>query len=275
LSSANRCEERNVDLGVLDRVYLVMGGSGGLGYATAKQLVAEGARVVISGRTSSGTTRSAKTLGGVDRAIGVAGDNSDPATAPMLVDTAMHRFGRLDGALISVGGPPPGAVMDVDDQQWRGSFEAVFLGAIRIARTVAKAAEEDASLAFVLSSSVRAPLPGMAISNGLRPGLGMVAKALSDELGPRGIRVNGLMPAWLATSRAVELSAAGHDKPRNSLGRRGSPGGVRTRGDLPALAGSELHDRRDDRRRRRCATHDLSVVHEVSISMTGEEAVRR
>jgi NAD(P)-dependent dehydrogenase (short-subunit alcohol dehydrogenase family) len=66
-----------VDLGVLDRVYLVTGGSGGLGYATAKQLVAEGARVVISGRTSSGTTRSAKTLGGVDRAIGVAGDNSE------------------------------------------------------------------------------------------------------------------------------------------------------------------------------------------------------
>jgi 3-oxoacyl-[acyl-carrier protein] reductase len=62
----------------------------------------------------------------------------------------------------------------------------------------------------------------MAISNGLRPGLGMVAKALSDELGPRGIRVNGLMPAWVSTSRAVELSAAGHDKPLNSLRRRGT-----------------------------------------------------
>jgi 3-oxoacyl-[acyl-carrier protein] reductase len=84
---------------------------------------------------------------------------------------------------------------DVDDRKWRGSFEAVFLGAIRIARTVGRAAEHDASIAFVLSTSVRAPLPGMAISNGLRPGLGMVAKALSDELGPRGIRVNGLMPA--------------------------------------------------------------------------------
>jgi 3-oxoacyl-[acyl-carrier protein] reductase len=63
----------------------------------------------------------------------------------------------------------------------------------------------------------------MARSYGLRPGLGMVAKALSDELGVRGIRVNGLMPAWLATSRAVELSAAGHDNPVNSLRRRGTP----------------------------------------------------
>ena len=112
--------------------------------------------------------------------------------------------------------------MDVDDREWRNSFEAVFLGAIRIARTVGRAVEHDASIAFVLSTSVRAPLPGMAISNGLRPGLGMVAKALSDELGPRGIRVNGLMPAWVSTSRAAELSAAGHDKPLNSLRRRGT-----------------------------------------------------
>jgi 3-oxoacyl-[acyl-carrier protein] reductase len=212
-----------MDLGVLDRVYLVTGGSGGLGYATAKQLVAEGARVVISGLTPSDTAQAAETLGGIDRALGVAGDNSDPATAEMLVQVAVQQFGRLDGALISVGGPPPGAVMDVDDHQWRSSFEAVFLGAIRIARAVAKAVEDDASIAFVLSSSVRAPLPGMAISNGLRPGLGMVAKALSDELGTQGIRVNGLMPAWLATPRAVELSAAGHDNPVNSLRRRGTP----------------------------------------------------
>jgi 3-oxoacyl-[acyl-carrier protein] reductase len=62
----------------------------------------------------------------------------------------------------------------------------------------------------------------MAISNGLRPGLGMVAKGLSDELGPRGIRVNGLMPACVSTSRAIELSGAGHDKPLNSLRRRGT-----------------------------------------------------
>ena len=211
-----------MDLGVRNRAYLLTGGSAGLGYATAKELVTEGAHVVITGLTQSDTARPAESLGGLDRAIGVSGDNSDPVTADMLVQTALQNLGRLDGALISVGGPPPGAVMDVDERKWRSSFEAVFLGAIRIARTVGRAVEHDASIAFVLSTSVRAPLPGMAISNGLRSGLGMVAKALSDELGPRGIRVNGLMPAWVSTSRAAELSAAGHDKPLNSLRRRGT-----------------------------------------------------
>jgi 3-oxoacyl-[acyl-carrier protein] reductase len=211
-----------MDLGLEDRVYVVTGGTRGLGRATAEHLVREGARVVISGLGEVDTKQAAADLG-EDRALGVAGDNADPGTAETLVSAAVNRFGRLDGTLISVGGPPPGAVLDVNDQQWRTSFEAVFLGAVRMARTVAGRIERDGSIVFVLSSSVRAPLPGMAISNGLRPGLGMVAKALSDELGERAIRVNGLMPAWFATGRAAELVAAGGDQPVNSLHRRGTP----------------------------------------------------
>jgi 3-oxoacyl-[acyl-carrier protein] reductase len=211
-----------MDLGLQGRVFVVTGGTRGLGRATAEQLVAEGARVVISGLAEAEVAKAAAELG-EDQALGVAGDNADPATADRLVSAALERFGRLDGALISVGGPPSGPVMDVADEQWRVSFEAVFLGAVRVARAMARAVDRDGSIAFVLSSSVRAPLPGMAISNGLRPGLGMVAKALSDELGDRAIRVNGLMPAWFATGRAMELVGAGGDVPLNSLHRRGTP----------------------------------------------------
>ena len=77
-----------MDLGVRNRAYLRTGGSAGLGYATAKELVAKGAHVVITGLTPSDTARAAESLGGVDRAIGVTGDNSDPVTAEMLVQTA-------------------------------------------------------------------------------------------------------------------------------------------------------------------------------------------
>ena len=211
-----------MDLGLRDRVYIVTGGSRGLGFATARQLVDDGARVVISGLDETEVSRVATKLS-TSNAIAVGADNSAATTGDELVAAAVGQFGRLDGALISVGGPPTGSVMDVADQEWRSAFESIFLGAIRIARAVAKTVGQDGSIAFVLSSSVRSPIPGLAISNGLRPGLGMVAKTLSDELGTQGTRVNGLMPAWFATSRASDLVASSGDDPQNSLHRRGTP----------------------------------------------------
>ena len=97
------------------------------------------------------------------------------------------------------------------DDQWTTSFASVFLGAVRVTREVSAALGEGGSLALVLSSSVRAPLPGMAVSNGLRPGLAMLTKELADELGPRGIRVNGLLPGRVATERVAELDALADD----------------------------------------------------------------
>jgi 3-oxoacyl-[acyl-carrier protein] reductase len=211
-----------VDLGLTDRVYVVTGGSRGLGLAVAQSLLVEGARVVLSGRGAEVQT-TANTLGGRDRVIGIVGDNADEATAGRLVAAAHDRFGRLDGALISVGGPHPGSAMDVDDTTWREACKTIFLGALRIARTVATAAP-GGSILFVLSSSVRAPIPGLAVSNGLRPGLGMLAKTLANELGPAGTRVNGLLPAYVATGRAGELAAlTGETTPMNSLRRQGTP----------------------------------------------------
>ena len=87
----------------------------------------------------------------------------------------------------------------------------MFLGAVRVAREVAAALGDGGSLAFVLSTSVRSPIGNLAVSNGLRPGLAMVAKQLADELGPRGIRVNGLLPGRVATERVAELDASGGD----------------------------------------------------------------
>jgi len=198
-----------MDLQLKDRVYLVTGGARGLGRATADCLVADGARVVLSGRDAERLDAAVAELG--DGALAVTADNGDPATPGRLIAAAHETFGRLDGALISVGGPPVGTVSGTSDEDWERSFDAVFLGAVRIAREVCADLGAGGSVTFVLSSSVRSPIPGLAISNGLRPGLAMVAKTLADEQGPRGVRVNGLMPGRVGTERVAELDASSGD----------------------------------------------------------------
>jgi 3-oxoacyl-[acyl-carrier protein] reductase len=121
--------------------------------------------------------------------------------------------------------------MDTADEVWRAAFESVFVGALRIARAAATAIESDGSIVFVLSSSVRAPIADLAVSNGRRPGVAMAAKTLADELGPRAIRVNGLLPGRIATERVAELDAATGDAAQARekavagipLGRYGEP----------------------------------------------------
>jgi len=200
-----------MDLGLTDRVFVLTGASRGLGRATAEVLVAEGARVVVSARHQESLDEVVEALGGPDRAAAVVADLSDPTAAQRLVTTAQDRYGRLDGALVSVGGPPQGGVLDTTDEDWSRSFDSIFLGAVRMARTVAAAVGQGGSLALVLSGSVKQPLDNLAISNGLRPGLGMVVKTLADEVGPRGIRVNALMPGWVDTERVRELHGSKED----------------------------------------------------------------
>lgn len=203
-----------MDLDLHDRVFIVTGGTRGLGRATAEALAAEGARVVVSSRSQEHIDAAVNALGvlGENRAIGVAADNADPATPSRLIAAAQDRWGRLDGALVSVGGPPPGRLDAITDEQWTAAFESVFLGSIRLAREIGAALGEDGSLALVLSTSVRQPVSGLTVSNGFRPGLAMVAKDLADDLGPRGVRVNGLLPGRVNTERVAELDAATGDE---------------------------------------------------------------
>jgi 3-oxoacyl-[acyl-carrier protein] reductase len=191
-----------MDLQLKDKVFLVTGGSRGLGFATARALVAEGAKVVVAARSPEGVSQAAQELG----CTGVASDVADPETPGRLVRTALDAYGGLDGALISVGGPPAGPALGLTDEQWRAAFDTVFLGAVRLCRAVVDALPASGgSLALVLSTSVKTPIAGLAASNGLRPGLAMLAKTMADELGQRNIRVNGLMPGRVDTDRVREL----------------------------------------------------------------------
>ncbi|MGH3508140.1 MAG: SDR family oxidoreductase [Nocardioidaceae bacterium] len=210
-----------MDLGLSGRVYIVTAASRGLGMATAEALVGDGAKVVVSSRSREAIEAAASSLG-ADNAVAVAVDNADPDAAERLVSAAVERFGRLDGILISVGGPLPGPVTAITDDQWRGAFETVFVGGLRLARAVAERLETGGSIVFVLSTSVKQPIGGLAVSNGLRPGLAMTAKTLADELGPRGIRVNGLLPGRVETERVKELDGMSDDPAATRAGHEAS-----------------------------------------------------
>ncbi|MGN0063121.1 MAG: SDR family oxidoreductase, partial [Nocardioides sp.] len=218
-----------MDLGLAGRTYVVTGGSRGLGRATVEVLVAEGASVVVSGRQHGSLEElAARHPGSVAT---VVADNADPETPSRLVAAARDAFGRLDGAVISVGGPPAGRASAISDEQWRSGFESVFLGGVRLLRDLGSQVDDGGALLTVLSTSVRVPLDGLSVSNGLRPGLAMVAKDLAREYGPRGVRVNGLLPGRVATERVAELDAASGDaeaaRARHEalipLGRYGEP----------------------------------------------------
>jgi len=211
-----------MNLGLKDRVYVVTGGTRGLGYAVARELVADGAKVIVTGRDEKRAAEAAAELG--PNAAGVAVDNSDPQAPQQLIATARELFGGFDGILVSVGGPPAGNVADNTDEQWQAAFESVFLGAVRLARAAAAELGDGGSIGFVLSSTAYEPAPGMVISNGLRPGLAGFAKSLADELGPRGVRVFGLLPGRIGTDRMRELDGLSPDpESRRAANEAGIP----------------------------------------------------
>lgn len=211
-----------MDLELTDRVYVVGGGTRGLGLAVARALTTEGARVVVSGRDADAVNSAVADLG-ERRAVGVAADHTDTTTSERLVAAALDRWDRLDGALISGGGPPAGSVEDRTDEEWRDAFESVFLGSVRLARLVAARLGKGGSMVFVLSTSARTAITGLDISNGLRPGLAMVATSMARQLGGRGIRVNGLLPGRILTERTRYLDENAVMTAPVPLGRAGDP----------------------------------------------------
>jgi 3-oxoacyl-[acyl-carrier protein] reductase len=205
-----------MDLGLSGRTFVVTAASSGLGRASAAALVAEGARVVVVARRTEvlADVVAALDAGAPDgpAAVALTADVADPDTGPRAAALALETFGRLDGALVSVGGPPAGPVRGTTAAQWRAAFDGVFLPALGVTEAVLRAGTaDDLAVAWVLSTSVKSPVGGLAASNGLRPGLGMLVKQLADEVGPDGTRVVGLMPGRVDTERVQHLDDLADD----------------------------------------------------------------
>ncbi len=204
-----------MDLGLAGKVALVSGGTAGIGLATARALLVEGASVAVCGRDPARlaaahahlTAIAGKLFDGGER---VAADQVDirdgDAVAGWVARTA-ERFGGVNVVVANGGGPPAGGTGDYDLAGYRDALELALLapiGVVRAALPYLRLAGWGRVL-LVASETVRQPIPEYALSNITRPGLVGYAKSLVRELGPAGITVNVLAPGYTATDPVLSI----------------------------------------------------------------------
>jgi 3-oxoacyl-[acyl-carrier protein] reductase len=205
-----------MDLGLKGKRAVVMAASRGLGYASAMGLAREGCHLVICSRDEARINAAADAIrqatGAKVKAL--VADVSSSTEAKRLVDTAVSEYGGLEIVLHNAGGPPAGETLQMTDEQWQKAFEQNLLSLTRIARA---AAPEMAKAGYgrvltIASSSIKQPIPNLALSNALRAGVWGLAKTLSRELAPQGILVNVIAPGRIDTERIAELDQANAQK---------------------------------------------------------------
>ena len=194
-----------MDLRLTDRVVVVTGGTSGLGAAVATALVDEGARVVVASRTPGRVEAAVDALGGPEHAHGVVADIMVRTTPDELLEEADRAFGRVDGLFVSHGGPLPGPATELTDDVLDEALVLAAAAPIRLLRTFGQALGEGGAMVALTSTSSVEPISGLATSNVTRPAVWGFVKNLADELGPRGVRVNALLPGRFATDRLDDL----------------------------------------------------------------------
>ncbi|MGY5876319.1 MAG: SDR family oxidoreductase [Candidatus Thorarchaeota archaeon] len=215
-----------------DKTILVTAASRGLGYGVAKALVAEGAKVFICGRNEDSLKQAVSSLGTTVQYI--VADVSEKDDIKRLIETVGSSVDRLDGLFVNAGGPKPGEFSDLPDEAWEQAFNLTLMSAVRLTREALSLLEnsDHPTILYSTSISVKEPIKNLLLSNAMRPAVIGMMRTISDEVGPRGIRVNAVCPGYIYTQRIEELMAAsktGDTDPaetitaRIPLGRMGKP----------------------------------------------------
>jgi 3-oxoacyl-[acyl-carrier protein] reductase len=221
-----------MEFGLKGKRAIVMAASRGLGYASALGLAREGCRLIVCSRDQARIEAAAaaikKETGAEVKAL--VADVSSASEAKRLVDAAVSAYGGLEIVVHNAGGPPAGETLQMTEEQWQKAFEQNLLSFTRI---VGAAAPEMKKAGYgrvltIASSSIKQPIPNLALSNALRAGVWGIAKTLSRELAPQGILVNVIAPGRIDTERIAELDQANAQKSGKSVEdvRKASIGGI-------------------------------------------------
>jgi NAD(P)-dependent dehydrogenase (short-subunit alcohol dehydrogenase family) len=186
-----------MDLELTGKVAVVTGASKGIGLAVVRSLVAEGAQVVAGART-------VEALEGIDGVDPVAVDLVEPAGSARLVGEAVSRHGRVDVLVNNVGGVRlrTDGFLSIADEEFERSLQLNFFAALRATRAAVAPMVEQGGGAIVNVASVNAFFhpDGLVVDYGVaKAALLNLAKALSQELAPKGIRINSVSPGPVAT----------------------------------------------------------------------------
>ena len=206
-----------MDFGLKGKRAIVMAASRGLGYASALGLAREGCQLVICSRDQARIERRPTTIRQRDRRATSRRWSPTSAAPARPSGSSMPRsseYGGLEIVVHNAGGPPAGETLAMTEEQWQKAFEQNLLSFTRI---VGAAAPEMKKAGYgrvltIASSSIKQPIPNLALSNALRAGVWGIAKTLSRELAPQGILVNVIAPGRIDTERIAELDQANAQK---------------------------------------------------------------
>jgi 3-oxoacyl-[acyl-carrier protein] reductase len=198
-----------MDLGLNGKVALVAAGSKGLGYGVARALAQNGARVSICSREQAHVDAAVAQLREDTGAevSGFACDVTKPDQIQAWVESTAA-WGPIYALLVNAGGPPGGLALDMTDAQWQAAFELTLLSSVRMMRAAVPRMTEGGAILTITSSSVREPIERLGLSTVMRSGVAGLVKTLADELAPRHIRANNLIPGRIDTERVAQLDAA-------------------------------------------------------------------
>ena len=218
-----------MDLQLQDKVFLITGGSSGLGKALAAQLVEEGARGVAL--MARGGDRLALTSGALREVggdvFGFAGDVTRVEDLERFVDSSVSRWGRIDGVVNNAGALAAGAFADQDDVMWENDLALKLMAAVRLTRLALPALRESrGAVVNTLAISGKAP-DALTTPTSVSRAAGLaLTKALSRELAPEGIRVNAVLIGVIESGQLERYAADAGITPQAYYERMVSSSGI-------------------------------------------------
>jgi len=198
-----------MNLGLKNKVAIVLGASKGLGKACAKALALEGSQVVIGSRDEKILKDTAleleKETG--SKILAVSTDVTIPKDLENFVARTIKKFGRIDILVNNAGGPPAGKFESFGDSQWQSAFEMNLLSAVRLSHLVIPHMRLTGSgrIINLVSVAVKQPMDNLILSNSIRAGVVGMAKTLSQELATDNITVNNIATGLFLTERMKQL----------------------------------------------------------------------